>query len=273
MKSDLEAFKKFEHKAWNTIADRYEDAWGRLTRLFIPHLLDAVKVEEGNLLLDVASGPGFVAQAATKLGAVPVGVDFSAEMVRIARDRNPGIEFHEGDAQALEFEDNHFDIVVMNFAALHLSDPAAAFAEARRVLRRGGRYGFTVWAGPDQSPAAKIVEDALSAHADLSVALPKGPDYFGYGDPDMTRTNLGELGFKSETFQFHTATVEWTVPSAAYLYEIERDAGVRTAAVLAKQEPEVLRAIQNQIENAVQEFRTSAGFALPYAAHIIAIEV
>ena len=135
MKSDLEAFKKFEHKAWNTIADRYEDAWGKLTRLFIPHLLDAVKVEEGNLLLDVASGPGFVARAASKLGAVPVGVDFSAEMVRIARDRNPGIEFHEGDAQALEFEDNHFDIVVMNFAALHLSDPAAAFAEARRVLR------------------------------------------------------------------------------------------------------------------------------------------
>ena len=273
MKSDFDAFKQFEHSAWNTIADRYEEAWGRLTRLFIPHLLDAVKMKKGNHLLDVASGPGFVAREAQRLGAIAVGVDFSAEMVNIARDRNPGIKFYEGDAESLEFEDNAFDIVVMNFATLHLSDPEAAFAQAQRVLRSGGRYGFTIWAGPDQSPAAKIVEDAVNAHANLDVDLPQGPDYFGYSDPVKTRSILGKLGFKSETFRYYTVSVDWIVPSTLYLFEIERDAGVRTAALLAKQEPEVLEAIQNQIEKAVQAFVTSEGYALPYAAHIIAIEV
>ena len=51
----------------------------------------------------------------------------------------------------------HFDAVVTNFAMLHLAQPDVAIGEAHRVLRPGGRYGFTVWAAPqlaiDQSDA------------------------------------------------------------------------------------------------------------------------
>ncbi len=271
MNSESESFTQFEHEGWQRIASRYEDAWSGLTRLFIPHLLEAVEVTSGTRLLDVACGPGYAAEAARTLGAEPVGVDFCAEMIRLARERNAQIEFREGNAQALDFEDDSFGAVVMNFGVLHLSNPEAAFAEAYRVLRSGGRYGFTVWARPEESPGARIVEEAIKAYADMDVALPEGPDYFGYGDLDECRKTLGELGFDPVSLVFRTVTVEWQVPTASFVFECERDVGVRTAALLAAQTPETLSAIRAQMKESVRAYTKRDGFSIPYAAHVVAV--
>lgn len=270
MKRKLEAFARFEHEGWQRVAGQFESAWSGLTRLFIPALLEAVDVTAGTRLLDVACGPGYAAEAARLLGATPIGVDFSSEMIRLARQRCPEIEFRVGDAQALDFEDNSFDAVVMNFGVLHLAYPEAAFAEARRVLRPGGRYGFTVWAGPELSPGARIVEEAVEAHANLNVALPQGPDYYGYADPDKCRATLGRAGFDPASFVFQTVTADWQVPTAAFVFESARDAGVRGAALLAAQTPPMLAAIQAQIEEKVRAYATGSGFAIPETAHVVA---
>ncbi|MFQ5919010.1 MAG: class I SAM-dependent methyltransferase [Thermoplasmata archaeon] len=270
MSGESDDFARFERESWERAAGHYETVWSGLTRPFIPHLLEAAHVTQGTHVLDVACGPGFVAEAALALGADPVGVDLTPEMIRQARERLPEIEFRQGDAQALEFEDNTFDAVAMNFGVLHLPDPEAAFAEALRVLRPGGHYGFTVWARPEQSPGARIVEEAVESHADRSVELPQGPDFFGYGDPEESRRVLGQVGFDPASLEFRTVTVEWTVPTATYLFEAERDHGVRTGALLAVQSPEVLDAIRRQIEESVQAYARGEGFALPYAAHVVA---
>lgn len=117
------------------MAGKYPDAWSGLTRLFIPDLLEAAAVAPGMWVLDVACGPGYVAEAARALGANPIGVDFCAEMIALARERCPHIEFHQGDAEALGFADDSFDVVLMNFGLLHFPNPEAAIVEARRVLR------------------------------------------------------------------------------------------------------------------------------------------
>ncbi|MEP6742128.1 MAG: class I SAM-dependent methyltransferase [bacterium] len=271
MRSERDAFSKFEYDGWQRVAGKYESAWSGLTRLFIPHLLAATQVGAGARVLDVACGPGYVADAARALGALPTGVDFSSEMIRLAQARNPEIRFSTSDAQALDFEDESFDVVVMNFGVVHLSNPESAFAEARRVLRPAGHYGFTVWASPELSPGAKIVEDAIEAHADKNVRLPKGPDYFGYGDAEDCRNTLTRLGFDSISLVFRTVTAQWQVPDAAFVFQAERDAGVRTAALLAEQTPEIQSAIQTQIETAMQSYAQKDGFGLPYAAHVIAV--
>ncbi len=270
MTSESNDFARFERESWERVASYYETAWSGLTRPFIPHLLEATRVTKGTRLLDVACGPGYVAEAALALGAVPVGVDFTPEMVRLARKRNPEIEFRPGDAQALDLEDDSFDAVAMNFGVLHLPDPEAAFSEAGRVLRSGGHYGFTVWAGSEESPGARLVEEAIEGYADMDVDLPEGPDYFGYGDPDESQRVLGRLGFDPASLVFRTVTVEWVVPTAAFVFECERDFGVRTGALLAAQTPEVLASIQAQIEESVQAYARGEGFALPYAARVIA---
>src|SRR5207244_384590 len=80
----------------------------------------------------------------------------------------------EGDAQHLLFTDATYDRVLLNFGLLHLSRPEKSCAEAFRVLKAGGKFGFTVWASPPENPGAKIVRDALDAEADLTIELPPG---------------------------------------------------------------------------------------------------
>jgi ubiquinone/menaquinone biosynthesis C-methylase UbiE len=271
MAPERDAFSRFQFEGWQRVADKYESTWASLTRLFIPELLQAAGVASGKRLLDVACGPGLVAAAAHALGARPIGLDFSPEMVRLARTNNPEIEFRHGDAQALDFEDESFDAVVMNFGVLHLPRPEAAFAEARRALRPGGRYGFTVWARPEESPGARIVQDAIQAHADTKMELPNGPDYFGYGDAEECRKILGRVGFDPASLVLQTVTLEWPVPSASFIFEAERDAGVRTAALLALQTLATLAAIQSQMERDLRVFAKAQGFHVPYAAHVVAV--
>jgi ubiquinone/menaquinone biosynthesis C-methylase UbiE len=140
---DPAAFREFEHAGWEVNVAEYEDAFARLTRQAIGPLLEAVNARQGIRLLDVATGPGYVAAAAAARGARVTGIDFSAPMVARARDLNPAVEFQVGDAEALSFPDASFDAVVMNFGILHLARPERAMSEAARVLRPGGRFAFT----------------------------------------------------------------------------------------------------------------------------------
>ena len=262
-------FAKFELEGWQRVAHKYEAAWSELTRSFIPRLLQAVSLAPGQHVLDVACGPGYVAEAVREKGAKPIGVDFSEEMVRLASERNPGISFVKGDAQALQWDDETFDTVLMNFGLLHLSDPAAAFSESFRVLRRGGCYGFTVWAGPELSPGARIVEDAIQRHANLDVPLPKGPDYFCYGQQNECKNALAEVGFASSSVTFETIVEAWKVPNAKFLFESERHAGVRTAALLERQDEKTLAAIAHQIEEGVAVYAKGGAYFIPFAAHVV----
>ena len=113
---------------------------------------------------------------------------------------------------------------------------------ACRVLKRGGKFGFTVWAGPEQNPGAKIVNDAIEAYANLDVGLPEGPPKYLYGEREECRQVLKRAGFDGASMSYETRTVEWQLPDAGYYFEAERNAGVRTAGILARQSPETLEA-------------------------------
>ena len=264
-------FARFEHAGWERVADKYDSAWSSLTRQFIPHLISAAEVSSGMSVLDVACGPGYVSAAAKQLGAVSTGIDFSQKMIGTAKQTFPGISFHHGDAQNLPFEKDSFDRVLINFGLLHVSQPEKACAEACRVLKSGGRLGFTVWTGPEKSPGAKIVNDAIEAHADMDVGLPEGPPHYLYGERDECRKVLEEAGFDGDSMSHETHTTEWHLPSASYFFEVERDAGVRTAGLLARQSPETLDAIRIAIENGMQRYARDNKFVLPMTAHIVVV--
>src|SRR5436190_17421990 len=254
MKGGQDAFTTFEHAGWQRVADKYDSVWSSLTRQFIPHLISGARVSRGMLVLDVACGPGCVSAAAKESGAVPTGIDFSERMVAIAKPMFPDISFVQGDAQHLPFEDASFDRVLVNFGLLHVSDPEKACAEASRVLKSSGRFGFTVWAGPEENPGAKIVNDAIEAHADLNVGLPEGPPHYLYGERQECRTVLDQTGFDGSSMSYETHTVEWRLPTASYFFEAERDAAVRTAGLLARQSPERLEAIRTASEKGIEQY-------------------
>jgi SAM-dependent methyltransferase len=258
------AFHAFERAGWESIPRAYQDGFGALTIQAVGPLLDAARVGLGVRVLDVATGPGYVAAAAGRRGAAVVGVDFSAAMLAEARRHHPEIDFQVGDAEALPFPEGVFDAVVMSFGLLHLARPDQALAEAYRVLRSGGRIGFTVWAPPDAAVAFGIVLGAVERHGRLDVPLPPGPPFFRFSEPAEARRVLLGLGFQAP--ETRIVPQVWRLPSGDALFDVMRDGTVRTAGLLRAQTAEALEAIRAEIRDAVARYRRGGAIELPMPA-------
>lgn len=268
---DSNAFREFEHAGWQRAANQYHDSFGSLTAQTIPVLLDAVHVTPSTYLLDVASGPGYVALAAAKRGAQVVAIDFSSAMVSKAKALFPDIDFREGDAEALSFPTNTFNAVVMNFGLLHLGQPEKAIAEACRVLHPGGRFGFTVWANIEESIGFQIPLRAIQAKGNADVPLPSGPPFFRFSDKEECKTVLTKAGFIQPAFSKIHLT--WKIESSEDLYVAFYDGSVRTGGLMRAQSADALSAIKNDIQHAVQRYKTSHGsFEIPMAALVVSAE-
>jgi SAM-dependent methyltransferase len=120
-------------------------------------LVDAVGAARGMDVLDVATGTGNTALRAARRGARVVGVDLTPELLAVARDTATAegleVDFLEGDAEALEFEEDRFDRVLSTFGVVFAPRPAVAAGELSRVCTPGGMIGLTAWPG-DGLPAA-----------------------------------------------------------------------------------------------------------------------
>jgi len=99
-------------------------------------------VDTGDRLLDVACGSGLAIELARLRGASCSGIDASARLVAVARDRSPGCDIRVGDVHALPWDPASFDAVT-SFRGIWGTTPSAV-AEIHRVLRPCGRIGVTV---------------------------------------------------------------------------------------------------------------------------------
>ena len=110
-------------------------------------VFDRLKVGEGERVLDIACGSGLTGVELRRRGAVPSGLDASAEFIGIATERSPGCDFRVGDLFELPWGDGEFDVVT-SFNGIWGLD--RAMAEARRVLRPGGRFGISFFGSFDR---------------------------------------------------------------------------------------------------------------------------
>ena len=123
-----EAVRAFEHAGWQRAASSYGNSFAHATASFVTPLLDAAEVSAGQHVLDVACGPGYLAAAAAGRGATAQGLDFSAEMVGIARNIHPDIVVTEGDAEDLPYPGGIFHAVVSGFGIHHVPQPELALS-------------------------------------------------------------------------------------------------------------------------------------------------
>ena len=200
-----EVVTKFERDTWSRCAESYLDTFAGLTRETVPLLLEAAQISRGSQVLEIGSGPGHVANTLTEAGAIVTGVDFSAQMVTVARRQYPGITFQEADAEQLPFEAGTFDAVVSNFVVHHLARPTVVFQEVCRVLKPGGRFAFAVFGAPEAQSSIGAFFAAVQAHHNLE-ELPNGP-LFGVTDRRVYEPMIAAGGLAG--FQLDPHEIVW----------------------------------------------------------------
>jgi ubiquinone/menaquinone biosynthesis C-methylase UbiE len=154
-------------------------------------------------ILETAAGTGALTrELAARLPAQAAATvtDLNLPMLdhnaaRMPNDRR--FVWRQADALALPFADQSFDVVACQFGAMFFPDKVKGYAEARRVLRPGGRFIFNVWDRIEANDFALVVTDALAA------VFPHDPPRFmariphGYHDVDRIRADVTAAGFAS----------------------------------------------------------------------------
>jgi SAM-dependent methyltransferase len=151
---------------------------------------DAAHVQPGQCVLDVACGTGVLARAAARRvgqGGSVVGLDINDGMLSVAQRAGPQIEWRQGRAEALPFDDDAFDAVVSQFGLMFFEDKAAAICEMARVLRPGGRLAVAVWDSLERTPGyaamVRLLERLFGKEAADGLRAP-----FQLGDERMLRS-------------------------------------------------------------------------------------
>lgn len=140
---DLAAIKRRQQATW--AAGDYHMI-GTTIVIVAEQLLEAIDVRAGQRVLDVATGSGNAALAAARRGCRAVGLDYVPALLDRARRRAEAealeVEFVEGDAEALPFDDGEFDVVTSVFGTMFAPDHRRTAAELARVCRPGGKIGL-----------------------------------------------------------------------------------------------------------------------------------
>jgi demethylmenaquinone methyltransferase/2-methoxy-6-polyprenyl-1,4-benzoquinol methylase len=183
----------------------------------------AAVVSPGDRVLDVCCGTGDLALASLRAGGVVTGLDFSQRMLERARRKSGRIDWIQGDALELPFEDDSFDAATVGFGVRNLEDLDRGLVEMARVLRPGGRAGvleitrpqgllepfYNVWFGKVVPVLGKLLPGGWAyTYLPASVKRFPGPD-------DLARF-LREAGFEDVRYRLfaggivalHTAVAE-----------------------------------------------------------------
>ena len=230
---------------------------GRWSRLFVPALLAAAEVAKEFRVLDVATGLGEAALAATsvvKPAGLVIGVDISLAMAKAARLRLGDESFWPvvANGQALPFRDGSFDAVVCQLGLQFFPDPARGLSEFRRVLDKGRCTAVCVISAPDRAPMWGVLADTLSRHLpDQLEALHLS---FALADTERLKDLLRTAGFRDVRVKRETR--QGTIESFDdYWAPIEAGTGTLPQAYLALSESSRC-AVREEVRARLAEFES-----------------
>lgn len=180
------------------VAERISDA-GEL-------VVERAGVEPGMDVLDLACGTGNATIPAARKGARVTGLDFSPDLLAIARERAADarveVEWVEGDAQELPFPDASFDRVISTFGHMFAPDHQRTAAEMRRVCRPGGAIAVACW-----TPEGSIGR-MFRTIAELVPPPPGGGPPILWGTEAHIRELLGDGDFERHEIEWQDESVE-----------------------------------------------------------------
>lgn len=180
-------------KLWS-VAPQY---WSKYFEpFFVPmykKTLEQLQLNEESMLLDAGCGSGLFSNMAIETGAQVIGTDAAPGLLEMARERNPGNNFLEEDLEALPFAAGSFNAVVGFNSFQYAGNFTAALAEAKRVLKPGGKLAIGIWNKPEHSEATNVLK-AIGAL--LPPPPPGTPGPFALSEDGKMEGTLQSLDLK-----------------------------------------------------------------------------
>ncbi len=168
----------------------------------------------GMRILDIAAGTGSSSRPLADAGAEVISLDFSKGMLDAGRKRHPDLTFVQGDALALTFKENGFDVTTISFGLRNTSDTSKALQESLRVLKSGGRMVVVEFSQPTNRifrtiylrylmralpTVARKVSSNPDAYVYLAESILAWPNQNGLADL-MRAAGFGSVQWKNLTF-------------------------------------------------------------------------
>ncbi len=257
--------------AWTARAAAYAEYAVPKNRPFARRLIELLAPNPGERVLDVATGPGVVAVEAARAMAgegdvlatdiAPVWDSWVADAARHAGVEN--IAFATMPADALGLPDDWFDVVACQFGLMFVTEPSAALAEMKRVLKPGGRLGVAVWSTLDRVAhfvPAVALRDLFPTDSATNERTP-----LSLSEPGLIERLVADAGFtdvhserRTETFLLDDFEQEW-----------QRRAGDPAfSAQIAASDDNRVRA-REVVREALERFRVGDRWELPSEAIIV----
>ena len=218
-------------------------------------LVDACAVSAGQEVLDVAAGNGNVAVLAAREGAAVTALDLTPEMLELgsmrARSEGLEVEWVEGDAEALPFEDGSFDAVLTAFGAMLTPQPAVAARELVRVCRPGGTVGMANWTAEGFN--AELFSLMRSYGPPMPPEQPIATEE--WGREERVRDRFEELGV---TVRFERREIVWESESLEDAWTFQGQAGGPAAALRESLPPERLESMRRDFLELVERWNRAS---------------
>lgn len=210
-------------------------------------LVRLVNVKPVDSVLDVACGFGNTAITARRAGAKVTGIDITPELLAQAKEEESiakvsEIDWREGNAESLPFEDESFDIVLSTFGHMFALDQKATACEMQRVLRKGGRIGFATWSpelawGRMYDTISKYIPPVQNNQS----MTPPLPSPMQWGIPDKIQELLCDV----KNILFERDTVEYAILSPNhYWQEMATKSGSLIQLIQALEEEDKMEKIE-----------------------------
>ncbi|HEU4956861.1 MAG TPA: methyltransferase domain-containing protein [Sphingomicrobium sp.] len=223
-----------------------------------------------NRILETAAGTGIVTEELHR--ALPdaeiIATDLNPPMLEQAARRigATNVRFQPADAQALPFKDNSFDLVICQFGVMFFPDKVRANAEARRVLRNGGRYMLVIWDRIEHNLATMAAGRAVGDlfPGDSVRFYERVP--FRYHDVGQIERDLLESGFTD--IEYETVELQSRAASA-------RDAaialvqGTPVRSDIEQIDASMLGRATDAAAEALRKYEGPDGFEAPMSARLV----
>lgn len=216
---------------------------------FSKDVVERIDFISAHHVLELASGTGSVTKyLVNKLtgDAHLIATDLEADMLEIARQQvqAPNVSWDVVDMTQIAYVDEQFDLVICQFGLMLVADKRKALEEIHRVLKKGGKLIFSVWADMKANPVWDISGKVIASYLGANPML-QDPGPFSLADESKTLSLLESAGFLNSKAQLvdQLGTIATAAMAASGIIE-----GLPVFMAISKKDPSLITAIKQALE-------------------------